>query len=171
VELKAVPVTVSRALLTALDDDTAGVSITCSAGFYVRSFAHELGRMLGCGACLDAARRTRSGEFSAAAAVPLEELAAPHAGTALALARDLLRSVAARLPHRPVDRFRGSPMYPTAAISGTIPVAPVAEQPKHPRAGRRVGAASSTRAGRLVRSRRRTGPAAVLHPSVGTDLR
>jgi len=84
VELKAVPVTVSRALLKALDDDTAGVSITCSAGFYVRSFAHELGRMLGCGACLDALRRTRSGEFSLPAAVPLEELAAPHAGTALA---------------------------------------------------------------------------------------
>jgi len=84
VELKAVPVTVSRALLTALDDDTAHVSITCSAGFYVRSFAHELGRMLGCGACLDALRRTRSGEFSLAAAVTLEELTDPDARTRLA---------------------------------------------------------------------------------------
>jgi tRNA pseudouridine55 synthase len=84
VDLKAVPVTVSRAVLAGLDDDTARVSITCSSGFYVRSFAHELGRMLGCGACLDALRRTRSGEFSLSAAVPLEELAGPHAGTALA---------------------------------------------------------------------------------------
>lgn len=84
VELKAVPVTVSRALLTALDDDTARVSITCSAGFYVRSFAHELGRMLGCGACLEALRRTRSGEFTLAAAVTLEELTAQDASTTLA---------------------------------------------------------------------------------------
>ena len=84
VELKAVPVTVSRALLTALDDNTAHVSITCSSGFYVRSFAHELGRMLGCGACLDALRRTRSGEFTLAAAVSLEELTAQDASTTLA---------------------------------------------------------------------------------------
>ena len=84
VELKAVPVTVSRALLTALDDDTASVSITCSAGFYVRSFAHELGRMLGCGACLEALRRTRSGEFTLASAVPFDMLAAPGAKAALA---------------------------------------------------------------------------------------
>ena len=75
VELKAVPVTVSRAVLTAFDDDTASVSITCSAGFYVRSFAHELGRMLGCGACLEALRRTRSGEFTLAAAAPFELIA------------------------------------------------------------------------------------------------
>jgi tRNA pseudouridine55 synthase len=74
-ELKPVPVTVSRAVVTAFDDDTAAVSITCSAGFYVRSFAHELGRRLGCGACLDSLRRTRSGDFTMAAAVPFEVLA------------------------------------------------------------------------------------------------
>ena len=51
------------------------MSITCSAGFYVRSFAHELGRMLGCGACLEALRRTRSGEFTLAAAAPFELIA------------------------------------------------------------------------------------------------
>jgi tRNA pseudouridine55 synthase len=87
VALKAVPVTVSRALLTALDDDTARVSITCSAGFYVRSFAHELGRMLGCGACLEALRRTRSGEFTLDAAVPFEWLAAAPETRGLQLSR------------------------------------------------------------------------------------
>ena len=84
VELKPAPVTVTRAVLTAFDDDTASVSITCSSGFYVRSFAHELGRRLGCGACLDALRRTRSGEFTLAGAVTLDELGAPHASEALA---------------------------------------------------------------------------------------
>ena len=50
----------------------------------MRSFAHELGRMLGCGACLEALRRTRSGSFGLPGAVPLDELAAPDAATALA---------------------------------------------------------------------------------------
>jgi tRNA pseudouridine55 synthase len=102
VALKAVPVTVSRAMLTAFDDDTATVSITCSTGFYVRSFAHELGRMLGCGACLDALRRTRSGEFSLPGAVPIEELTAPHAKTTLA-ARVI--SCDELLPHYPTVRL------------------------------------------------------------------
>jgi tRNA pseudouridine55 synthase len=75
VELKPARVTVSRALLTAFDDDTASVSLTCSAGFYVRSLAHELGRRLGVGACLESLRRTRSGEFTLAGAVPLDLLA------------------------------------------------------------------------------------------------
>ena len=81
VELKAVPVTVSRAILTAFDDDTASVSLTCSSGFYVRSFAHELGRVLGCGACLEALRRTRSGDFTLVRAVPIEALAGGERGT------------------------------------------------------------------------------------------
>jgi tRNA pseudouridine55 synthase len=74
VALKPVPVTASRVILTAFDDDTASVSITCSAGFYVRSFAHELGRRLGCGACLEGLRRTRSGEFTIDEAIPFDAL-------------------------------------------------------------------------------------------------
>ena len=84
VELKPAPVTVPRAVLTSVDDDTASVSITCSSGFYVRSFAHELGRRLGCGACLDALRRTRSGEFGLSRAVTMDELTAPGASDVLA---------------------------------------------------------------------------------------
>ena len=99
VELKAVPVTVSRAVLTAFDDDTASVSLTCSAGFYVRSFAHELGRMLGCGACLEALRRTRSGEFTLASAVPFDMLAGAPAGDAALASRLLpLEAVLCELP-------------------------------------------------------------------------
>jgi tRNA pseudouridine55 synthase len=83
VELKAAPVTVSRVALTAFDDDTASVSLTCTAGFYVRSFAHELGRRLGCGACLEALRRTRSGTSTLSNAVTMDELTAPGGSDAL----------------------------------------------------------------------------------------
>jgi len=74
VTLAPVPVHVARAELLAFDGDSARVAITSSAGFYVRSFAHELGRRLGTGACLDALRRTRSGEFSLDVAVGLDTL-------------------------------------------------------------------------------------------------
>ena len=63
-------------------------SISCSSGTYIRSIASELGEKLGCGAHLDALRRTRIGEFAVCDAValerfetfsPSERLAAPHA--------------------------------------------------------------------------------------------
>ena len=50
--------------------------VTCSAGTYLRSLAHDLGERLGCGAVLSKLRRTRSGSFSLESARSLEELAA-----------------------------------------------------------------------------------------------
>ncbi len=56
------------------DRETATLSMTVTAGFYVRSLAHDLGEALGCGATLIALRRTRSGEFGLEPAVPLAEM-------------------------------------------------------------------------------------------------
>ena len=74
VELAPVPVRVSRVELTAFEGETATVSLTCSAGFYVRVFACRLGEITGTGACLAALRRTRSGEFGLDGAVSLDDL-------------------------------------------------------------------------------------------------
>jgi tRNA pseudouridine55 synthase len=38
--------------------------VVCSKGFYVRTYAHDVGQHLGCGAHLSALRRTRSGHFT-----------------------------------------------------------------------------------------------------------
>jgi tRNA pseudouridine55 synthase len=46
--------------------------LACTKGTYVRSVAHELGQKVGCGAHLAALRRTRSGRFSVADALPLD---------------------------------------------------------------------------------------------------
>jgi tRNA pseudouridine55 synthase len=46
--------------------------VDCSAGFYVRSLAHDLGERLGVGAHLTALRRTRVGDFALDRAVPLD---------------------------------------------------------------------------------------------------
>lgn len=74
VVLAPVPVRVSRADLLQCTDESAHVAITCSAGFYVRSFAHALGERVGSGACLEALRRTRSGDFALDEAIDLETL-------------------------------------------------------------------------------------------------
>ena len=48
--------------------------ISCGSGTYMRSIVNDLGRSLGCGACVFALRRKSSGDFSEDSAVPLEEL-------------------------------------------------------------------------------------------------
>lgn len=74
--VRPTPVRVSarRIDLLDFDGDTARLSMQVSAGFYVRSLAHDLGAALGCGGMLVALRRTRSGEFGLSAAVPLAEV-------------------------------------------------------------------------------------------------
>ncbi|MEO5719848.1 MAG: tRNA pseudouridine(55) synthase TruB [Chthoniobacterales bacterium] len=49
-------------------------SVGCSKGFYVRTYAHDIGAELGCGAHLKELRRTRSGRFLVDGAVTVEEL-------------------------------------------------------------------------------------------------
>ena len=49
-------------------------TVQCSKGFYVRSLAHDIGEVLGCGAHLSALRRTKSGKFSVEGAVTISEL-------------------------------------------------------------------------------------------------
>lgn len=73
-ELRPVPVTVHTVILDSYRDGLAVVRIVCSAGFYVRVLAHDLGRALGCGAYVETLRRTRAGDFDEAQATPLEVL-------------------------------------------------------------------------------------------------
>jgi tRNA pseudouridine55 synthase len=74
VELAAVPVRVSRLELLESGNDRCRITLTCSAGFYVRSLVRDLGNRCGTGATLEALRRTRSGEFTLEEAVDLDTL-------------------------------------------------------------------------------------------------
>ena len=74
VTLTPVPVTVPRAELILLDGNIGRIRVVCSAGFYVRAFAHSLGELVGTGACLEALRRTRSGDFTLDSCVALDQL-------------------------------------------------------------------------------------------------
>ena len=48
--------------------------VHCSKGFYVRTYAHDIGAKLGCGGHLSALRRTRSGKFTLERAVTVADL-------------------------------------------------------------------------------------------------
>ncbi len=48
--------------------------VNCSKGFYVRTYAHDIGEKLGCGGHLSALRRTRSGKFTLDRAVTVANL-------------------------------------------------------------------------------------------------
>src|SRR5438105_5093265 len=49
-------------------------TVVCSKGFYVRTYAHDIGEALGCGAHLKNLRRVKSGRFSVEGAITVEEL-------------------------------------------------------------------------------------------------
>ncbi len=49
-------------------------SVLCSKGFYVRTYVHDIGEALGCGAYLKCLRRTKSGRFDVAGAMTVEQL-------------------------------------------------------------------------------------------------
>jgi tRNA pseudouridine55 synthase len=73
VVLHPVTVTVSDLQLDSYEPGLAHLRVRATAGFYVRSLAHDLGRRMGCGAHLESLRRTRAGAFGLDAAIPLGE--------------------------------------------------------------------------------------------------
>jgi len=79
VELEPVRVQMYELLLLGIDGTDARMRAHCSGGTYMRSLAHDLGRLMGCGAHLHELRRLASGEFEIdqARTIPqLESLAA-----------------------------------------------------------------------------------------------
>jgi tRNA pseudouridine55 synthase len=74
VPVKPARITIHNFKLTSLDGDTAAFTMEVSAGGYVRSVAHELGQMAGCGAHLSSLRRTRAGAFALTQAITIDQL-------------------------------------------------------------------------------------------------
>jgi tRNA pseudouridine55 synthase len=49
-------------------------SVLCSKGFYVRTYVHDIGEELGCGAHLKSLRRIKSGRFDVANAISVDQI-------------------------------------------------------------------------------------------------
>lgn len=70
---------ISDIALTDWTSPECTLDVTCSAGTYIRSLAHDLGERLGCGAYLTGLTRTASGSFTLENAVALDNLLnTPH---------------------------------------------------------------------------------------------
>jgi len=79
VEVKPARIVIHRFEILSLDGPTptemeARFEMQVSAGGYVRSVAHELGQLAGCGGHLSRLRRTQAGPFTLAQAISVEEL-------------------------------------------------------------------------------------------------
>jgi len=74
VQPTAARVTVHHLTIEDYSDGLIVVRVRASAGFYVRSLAHDLGSKLGCGAHLEQLRRVRAGTFTEGDAVMLSTL-------------------------------------------------------------------------------------------------
>jgi tRNA pseudouridine55 synthase len=102
VDLKPVEVEVKQLAVQNLRANKLSILVTCSAGTYIRSIAHDLGQRLGCGALLSCLRRIRSGEYSVEQARSLEQLGALAAERRLA---EALIPMAQMLPEMPSEHF------------------------------------------------------------------
>jgi len=155
VELTPVEVTVSELELLSMTGPLVRIRLVSSAGFYVRSLAHDLGVKLGTGATLDGLRRLRSGPFGLADAVTLDVLAQLDPETRLLPLESLLTDwPAVGLTREGVAWVsHGRDVGPAQCAEGLPGVA----------AGRQVRFLGPD--GRLV-AVGDTGPGGVLHPSV-----
>ena len=74
VELPTRRVTVERFVLTRYAIPEVDFAVDVTKGTYVRSLAHDLGKLVGSGAYLSALRRTRIGSYHLTDATPLAEI-------------------------------------------------------------------------------------------------
>jgi tRNA pseudouridine55 synthase len=74
VELEPVKVSIYELTLLSVDGALARLRAHCSGGTYIRSLAHDLGQLMGCGAHVEELRRTASAEFEIGEARTLEQL-------------------------------------------------------------------------------------------------
>lgn len=68
------PVYVTKYEVRRIELPEVDFGVDCSKGFYVRTYAHDIGSKLGCGAHLSALRRVRSGRFVLDRAITVDQL-------------------------------------------------------------------------------------------------
>lgn len=86
------------------------LDIGCSSGTYVRSMAHQMGEIIGCGGYLKSLRRLEVGRFNVSAASTLKEITEAKDVTRL------IRPLKEAMPDQP--RVRIKPNYYGAVLNG-----------------------------------------------------
>lgn len=108
IEREARPVTVYQNDIVAFEGARLSLDIHCSKGTYVRTIAHDLGEALGCGAHVDALRRTQAGPYGEDDLATLDEIETARREHRL---DDLLRPVASTVGQWPEVALTGAPAF------------------------------------------------------------
>ena len=108
IEREARPVTVYRNEVVAFEGARLTLDIHCSKGTYVRTIAHDLGEALGCGAHVDALRRTQAGPYCEDDLTTLEDIETARGEHRL---DDMLRPVASTVGPWPEVALTGAPAF------------------------------------------------------------
>lgn len=133
VALAPARVTLYEAEILGTGADTVSVRLRCSAGYYVRSFAHDLGSRLGIGACLATLRRTASGHFTLADTVTFQDMDAGRALAAvLPIDRLLPHFAGVRVNARGRDRFQHGQTVRPADVVESLPASTGGQASKEP---------------------------------------
>ena len=105
IALKPVSILVEEFVLDNIEGDSANFRLRISSGGYVRSIAHGLGQLLGCGAHLAQLRRTAAGPFTVSQALTLDELRRQAEAGTLAESLPHPRTLLPDLPATTVDMW------------------------------------------------------------------
>ena len=97
-ELKPVQVEIKQFEILHVENDHAAFRARVASGTYMRSVAHDMGQMMGCGAHLESLRRTAVAEFELTDAHTLDEL---QAANERGQAEELFIHPRKLLPHLP----------------------------------------------------------------------
>lgn len=83
VEREPRPVRIDALELLGGEGESWRLDVRCSKGTYIRTLCHDIGRALGCGACMSALRRVEHGQYAVSAAHTVSEIeAAAEIGSA-----------------------------------------------------------------------------------------
>lgn len=155
-----VTVTVHAIDVGGVHGDRVTLRVDCSAGFYVRALAHDLGERLGVGAHLVALRRTRIGDFTLADSVALDTLERTPAAAMAAVVppEEMLPDMAAAILTEAGENH----------VAHGRDVGPDEVQELRAGAARRhrAGVRLIDRRGRLLGIANAATPSGLLHPSV-----
>ena len=108
IEREARPVTIYRNEIVDYAEDRLVLEVHCSKGTYVRTIAHDLGEVLGCGAHVEALRRTTAGPYREDDLVTFDEMSRM---AELGKLDGLLQPVATAVGQWPPVELAGAPAF------------------------------------------------------------
>jgi tRNA pseudouridine55 synthase len=165
-----VMVTTHNLEIVAVEQSRLTLRVTCSAGFYVRSLARDVGERLGTGAHLVELRRVRSADYQLDQAVPLADVEHDPdaaAGALIPMAALLPRFPGVVLTSEGVRRAQhGRDLRPEDQSSVVPPAVPETVAPAREATGVETWIRLIGPGGALVGVARQHGHSGLLHPSV-----